>query len=273
MAFRQRYRFGYLASIVSVVLCCIAIAQVNGTDYYPYEPIYVTTETPVSEIDKDFSLPCVINTPSGNVWTNYLTRGNLVGRQRSADGSVTNTLFFVNINMESNHNVFGEVGEYRLELEGSTSSVQVVSPANEEIELIDLIKGDMLPRIAVLSNGNDCDEVIKARCIQILKVSGSGRYAEYARAYLGVDEFYQVIHPDAENLGQFPPDFSAINVNLASLSVSRPVLKQMVLFHLGYAEGLAKQPSAINTLRSLIDDFPYSRWSIAAKAMLIELEE
>ncbi len=263
-----------LCAAVAVMFSTAAVRIHGGEEgYYPNEPVYLTTDIPIGNIDEDFALSYTITTPDNRVWTNCLTQGNLVGRQVALSGAETNTLFFVNFSSQACTNVFGAVGKYTIRIQTSTSTVSVVSPPNGEKALVSVVQGDMLPRIALLSNANDLDEGIKTKCKQVLRVSENGRYAEYAKAYLAVGEFYETINLVPEAVGQFRPDFSSVHTKLAALRVSRPILKKMVLFHLGYAEGLAKNLNAINTLSRLVRDLPVSPWSERARKMLTELTD
>jgi hypothetical protein len=265
-----------LLAIVSVAaLACTAASWVWGgeEDYYPYEPVFVSTDTAIEEIGEYFSLTCTIETPGGKVWTNCLTKANLVGRYVAPLGTETSTLFLANFDVEQFTNVFGEVGEYTIGLPSSTNAVHVVAPTNGEEELVGVVQGDMLPRIALLSLGNEFDDGTRVKCEAILQANDNGRYAEYARAYLEVERFYQTINPSPETIGQFRPDLSSVHTNLVALNVSRPILRHMVLFHLGYAEGLADVSNATNTLRSLLADLPVSPWSGRASRMLTELSD
>lgn len=241
----------------------------NG--YYPYEPVYVTASTQASDEIGRSAMMCMIRDPQGKVWTNWLTIANIAGYQYVPNGSETNMLFVVNYNAETRSNVFGIVGEYCVCLAGSTSTVNIIAATNGEEQLVGTVAGDMLLRIAMLSNVHDLDEGIKIRAQQVLQASKNGRYSEYARAYLAVDNFYHVIYPNPDTVGQFRPDFSFVHTNLASVEVSRPVLKQMVLFHLGYAEGLAGVSGATNRLTSLLSELPGCPWSSMATKMLSEL--
>jgi hypothetical protein len=281
--FRRSFWLVRAICVVQFAVFCFACLAVQAQDIYLYEPIVVRTLLPSSgRSDASWLGTATIETPQGTIWTNHFDGGLIFGKEIAADFS-TNFLCVVNMNLRRDPdcltNVFGAPGTYIIKTPGFTNQVAVVAPTGAVVSLLHLLSGDVLVRIALMTDGSSRSEATKTCCQQILQVSPDGAYAEYARAYLYVDSLYQLLNPtNVDELASTAtpltqPDFTGVLTNMIALgnTVTKNQLKPMVRFHEGYVQGLAHDVNATNTLQSLVSDFPLCLWSSSATKMLSEL--